>query len=187
MWRARVQRDLKDQPFDEVRTLTPEGIAIEPVYGEDSGHVHTPARRGGRGASIPWEICTLVDTPDPTEAGATAAKDIACGATAIVIKTDKATRWSMDPDNPATPSAAYGQGTSIPSLDAMAQLLGHMEPGQARIHLDAGANAMVISAMCGKNFAGGLNDAANLPPPMWVTFSTVPEFVRTTRSVSVRF
>ena len=29
---------------------------------------------------------------------------------------------------------------------------------------------------------GGLYDAANFPPPMWVTFSTVPELVRITRS-----
>lgn len=77
-WRDAVAKVLKGQPFDVLRTTTPDGV-IEPLYPRDASAVPIVAARG----AAPWGIVQRVDHPDATEANALILADLEGGATGL--------------------------------------------------------------------------------------------------------
>jgi methylmalonyl-CoA mutase len=79
-WAARVRQVLKDRPFDELKSLTADGIEIEPLY--------PPSDRPGletRLAGQRWAIMQRVDHPEAASANTLALADLANGATGVVL------------------------------------------------------------------------------------------------------
>jgi methylmalonyl-CoA mutase len=79
-WEARVGEALKGRPFDELKSLTADGIEIEPLY--------LPSKRAGletRAAGQRWAIMQRVDHPEAASARALALADLAHGATGVVV------------------------------------------------------------------------------------------------------
>ena len=79
-WLKRVDAALKGAHFeDRLITTTPDGIRLEPLYGQ----VHGP--RAARPEQTPWTLSQRVDHPDPAKANALALEDLSNGATGLVI------------------------------------------------------------------------------------------------------
>ena len=80
-WRGRVASDLKGRDFSALRSLTRDGIVIEPLYQARTDRGPLP----GRGER-PWSIVQIVDDPDPERANRQALEDLAGGATGLAIR-----------------------------------------------------------------------------------------------------
>ena len=81
-WIKRVEAVLKGASFEErlVRT-TPDGLRLEPVYGQQSGP------RAARARQLPWTLYQRVDHPTPSRANDMALDDLENGATGLVLVT----------------------------------------------------------------------------------------------------
>ncbi|MGL5363350.1 MAG: methylmalonyl-CoA mutase subunit beta, partial [Bosea sp. (in: a-proteobacteria)] len=80
-WRASVEKVLKGADFTrKLVNTTPDGIAIQPLYGKAEGQVTTGANPGQR-----WQICARVDHPDTDEAARLALDDLEGGASALAL------------------------------------------------------------------------------------------------------
>jgi methylmalonyl-CoA mutase len=77
-WRDAVAKVLKGQPFDLLRTTTPDGV-IEPLYPRASDAVPIAAARG----AAPWGIVQRVDHPDAAMANTLLLADLEGGATGL--------------------------------------------------------------------------------------------------------
>jgi methylmalonyl-CoA mutase len=79
-WRQRVEAVLKGTSVEErLVTTTPDGIRIEPLYGQVDGP------RAARAHQTPWTVFQRVDHPDPAKANAQALDDLANGATGLAL------------------------------------------------------------------------------------------------------
>jgi methylmalonyl-CoA mutase len=79
-WEARVRQVLKGKPFEHLRSLTADGIEIEPLY--------LPSDRPpleARAAGARWAIMQRVDHPEAASANGLALADLANGATGLVL------------------------------------------------------------------------------------------------------
>lgn len=84
-WMKRVEAVLKGASFeDKLVTSTPDGIRLEPLYGQ------TPGPRAAHAMQAPWTIFQRVDHPHPAKANAKALDDLENGATGLVLVSDDA-------------------------------------------------------------------------------------------------
>jgi methylmalonyl-CoA mutase len=84
-WEARVRQVLNGRPFDELKSLTADGIEIEPLY--------LPSDRPGletRPAGARWAIMQRADHPEAASANTLALADLAQGATGVVLVVEEA-------------------------------------------------------------------------------------------------
>jgi methylmalonyl-CoA mutase len=112
-WLALVDKVLKGEPLDRLRSRTRDGISIEPLYGRAA----KAAPLAGRAPGAPWQIAQRVDHPDPAAANADALYDLENGANTLSLVF-------------AGSIGAYGYGLegSAASIDR----------ALAGVHLDAG-------------------------------------------------
>src|SRR5947209_2590555 len=91
-WRALVEKTLKGEPFERLRTHTAEGLVIEPLYAPASGPslLARPAPRDTAGRD--WDLRTLVDHPDPAVANRQALEDLENGAQSLLLALDPSGR-----------------------------------------------------------------------------------------------
>ena len=79
-WLQRVDAVLKGAAFAEsLMSMTADGIAIEPLYGEMQGP------RAWRGEARPWIVSQRIDHNDPAAANAQALDDLENGATGLAL------------------------------------------------------------------------------------------------------
>jgi methylmalonyl-CoA mutase len=79
-WMKRVEAVLKGAAYeDRLVSSTPEGIRVEPLYGQLAGP------RAARPQQTPWILFQRADHPDPAKANAQALDDLANGATGLVL------------------------------------------------------------------------------------------------------
>jgi len=80
-WRKLVEGSLKSRDFSSLRSMTRDGIVIEPLYERrhDRGPIWT---REGR----PWTVVQALDLADPDQANDQARADIEGGATGLSIR-----------------------------------------------------------------------------------------------------
>ncbi len=128
-WRALVDKALKDAPFDTLKTVTRDGIAVEPIYpaGDVKGPLST--RPGGTA----WEIIQRVDHSDPDEANSQALIDLENGASGLALVFSGA------------PSA---RGAGLPvDEEAIKRALAGVHLGMIEMRLQAGPNAIAAAGM----------------------------------------
>ena len=84
-WRALVAKTLGDAPFESLRKVTVEGLAIEPLY------LQAPRPAIAPRALDPdrhWQIRTLTGHPDAARANAEVLRDLAGNAASAIIRID---------------------------------------------------------------------------------------------------
>ena len=98
-------------------STTPGGLSAHALYTADDALPPAPGR-----LQAGWDICTLVDHPDPAEANAQALEDLEHGATSLVLKLDPSGR----------------DGVAVASEEDLARALDGVLLDAAPVALDAG-------------------------------------------------
>lgn len=119
-WRALVEKTLKGEAFDSLRSRTSEDLPIEPLYAAAAspGGFHPRVFDAAR----PWDIRTSVSHPDAAAANGEVLSDLEGGAASVLVRID--------------PTGAHG--VAVGSADGLARVLEGVMLELAPIALDAG-------------------------------------------------
>lgn len=133
-WLALVDKVLKGAPLDKLRSRTPGGLEVEPLYTRDRspGSADEAGVPGAepfvRGAGEPrsddgsWPIRAAITAADPHEANRVALRELERGAGELTVRFDRAFRSGVSPVDEGFSSLAGGDGvliTSVGDLDAV--------------------------------------------------------------------
>jgi methylmalonyl-CoA mutase len=134
-WVAKVEADLKGASFDGLRSTTPGGLALEPLYtAEDVEGMSAPGLPGVypylRGASPlgGWAIRQEYDDPRPSVCKEMIRQDLERGAEALWLR--------LGPRN----------GCRVLTIDELDDLLGAVDLGTTSICLDGGSDALAVAS-----------------------------------------
>lgn len=156
-WLAAVDKALKGAPFDK-KLVTPlyEGIAVQPLYTRHDCPPEAglpglaPYTRGALAAGAGpegWAICTEHDAADPLAVNSAILTDLSRGATALVLRLDRAARAGLDGDDARAEEAAGVDGAMIYSIDDLDRALRGVYLEMVPLSLEAGAQAEPAAAM----------------------------------------
>jgi methylmalonyl-CoA mutase len=158
-WRALVQSELKDAPFDKkMFTTTPEGIQLQPIYRRQdvAGLAHlnsypgfAPFVRGARASGYvqqSWNISQEIAFSSVREFNHAARNSIGRGLTALNMVLDQATRDGHDPDWALPEQVGFG-GLSIAALDDLDRALEGIDLETTSLFIRSGASAMPFAAL----------------------------------------
>ena len=158
-WRALVQSELKDAPFDKkMFTTTPEGIKLQPIYRPESvaalAHVNSypgfaPFVRGAHSSGYvqqSWSISQEIAYSNAREFNHAARNSIGRGLTALNMVLDQATRDGHDPDWALPEQVGFG-GLSIATLDDLDRALEGIDLESTSLFIRSGASAMPFAAL----------------------------------------
>jgi methylmalonyl-CoA mutase len=150
-WLALVDKVLKGAPLSKLRSLTPGGLAVEPLYTRDRspggadeagvpgaapfvrGSATEPHQGGG------WELRALLTNPDPRDANRTALRELERGATELTLRLDRSFRSATPPSSPDFAELAAVDGVLVTSTDDLATVLDGVYLDLAPVHLEPGA------------------------------------------------
>ena len=134
-WLAKVEADLKGASVDRLRSRTPGGLEIEPLYTrEDAGDPASKGLPGGypfvRGAAPlgGWSICQEYDDPRPDVVTAQIAEDLPRGVEALWLR--------LGPRHGC-------RVLTIPELD---DLLGPVDLASTSVRVDGGSDTLAVAA-----------------------------------------
>ncbi|MGF1531132.1 MAG: methylmalonyl-CoA mutase family protein [Puniceicoccaceae bacterium] len=157
-WKAEVERLLKGVPFEKkMRTTTPEGITLEPIYRREdlAGLAHLESLPGGNGArgsrllgyrDQSWEVAQEVFGKNAGEVNGQLLEGLMRGQTAITLVADVATRLGKKTEA-IGPMESWVCGVSLRTLEAMEQCLAGVDPVAAPIYLRMGRAAPAVGAL----------------------------------------
>jgi methylmalonyl-CoA mutase len=158
-WRALVQSELKDAPFDKkMFSTTPEGIKLQPIYRQESvaglAHVNSypgfaPFVRGARSSGYvqqTWSISQEIAYSNAREFNHAARNSIGRGLTALNMVLDQATRDGHDPDWALPEQVGFG-GLSVATLDDLDRALEGIDLESTSLFIRSGASAMPFAAL----------------------------------------
>ena len=149
-WLALVDKVLKGAPLSRLRSTTPGGIVVEPLYTRDDAPAPDAAGVPGeapfvRGSSPEapagggWGIRALLSAPDPRDANRTALRELERGATELTVRFDAAFRAAVGPSDPDFADLAAVDGVLVTSTDDLAAVLDEVLVDVAPVHLEPGA------------------------------------------------
>lgn len=158
-WRAAADALLKGAPFDKVmRTPTPEGITLEPIYRQDSlAGLPLAAENPGQGSYLRgtsatgyrvtgWEIAQELPYGDAAAFNRALLADLACGQNAVNLLLDLATMNGRDPDT-AKPGEVAACGLSIASLADFNRAFRNVLPQAVTFHFQSGCGGLALEAL----------------------------------------
>ncbi len=134
-WLAKVEADLKGQPFSKLRSTTPGGLVIEPLYAPEDAK--DSSRNGLPGAypfvrgSAPlagWVIQQEYDDPRPSVCKDQIQRDVERGAGGIWLR------------------VGPRRGCRIVAIEELDQLLGSVDLAHHSICIDGGPDALAVAA-----------------------------------------
>ncbi|MGB2932106.1 MAG: methylmalonyl-CoA mutase family protein [Methyloceanibacter sp.] len=139
-WQTLVAEALKGAPFASLRSVTYDGIAVEPLYARALDAQVLPGRIAGE----PWGVVQRVDLPDPKLANAQIIEDLNHGANGLVL---------------VFQGAVGDYGFALPATEAaIAEALDgvHLDAG-VRLELDFGPPSRQAAGIVANHVkAGGL-------------------------------
>jgi len=158
-WRSAAEKLLKGAPFDKImRTPTPEGITLEPIYRREDLAGAPAARtmpgadgftRGAHPAGYcgePWRIAQEIPAGNPADFNRALLHDLVRGQDAINLIFDIATARGVDPD-----AAADGEvgacGLSIASLADFRKALNAVFPNAVPVYFQSGCSGLALNAI----------------------------------------
>ncbi len=158
-WRVAAEALLKGAPFDKVmRTPTPEGITLEPIYRREvlDGIPAASALPGTdgclRGTRVegyrvePWEIAQELPYGAPAEFNRALLADLARGLNCVNVLLDIATVNGRDPDS--APAGEVGAcGLSLASLEDAERAFANVVPDAVSFHFQPGCGALPVQAL----------------------------------------
>lgn len=119
-WRALVEKTLKGEPVESLRSTTVEGLVVEPLYAPAAEPAAFQPR--SHHADRPWDVRARVAHPDAAAANRQVLTELESGAASVLLRLD----------------ASGASGVAIGSADGMAALLGGVMLELAPVALDAG-------------------------------------------------
>ncbi len=149
-WLALVEKVLKGAPVEKLRSRTPAGIDIEPIYtragspgsDDDAGLPGSaPFVRGSEPeprAGGEWRIRTLLTNPDPRDANRTALRDLERGAAELTVRFDEGFRSGLGSNDPEFVEKTGVDGVVVTSTDDLAAVLDGVMLDLAPVHLEPG-------------------------------------------------
>ncbi|MTH97965.1 methylmalonyl-CoA mutase subunit beta [Roseibium sp. RKSG952] len=152
-WHKAVEAALKGASPDRLKSVTEDGIGIEPLY---TGRRDTTPRQG-REAGVPWSVIQRVDLVDPADANRQILAELEGGASGLELVSHGS-------------ALAYGAGIRIETLGDMETLLEGVHTDLVGLRLSAGHNSLgmlaVLNAYLDKKAADpqGLNLSAGFDP-----------------------
>lgn len=150
-WLALVDKVLKGAPLSKLRSVTPGGLVIDPLYtrqaapgAHDEAGVpgSAPFVRGSDAAPRSgggWDIRASVASPDPRDANRVALRELERGATQLSIRLDAAFRHGVGPADPDFATLAATDGVLVGTTDELAAVLDGVLTDLAPVHLEPGA------------------------------------------------
>jgi methylmalonyl-CoA mutase len=158
-WRALAQRELKDQPLDELVWQTPEGLAINPLYtrgdldglgADDSLPGEAPYKRGVRAtmyANRPWTIRQYAGFSTAEESNAFYRQALAGGQKGLSVAFDLATHRGYDSDHERVVGDVGKAGVAIDSVEDMKILFDAIPLDQMSVSMTMNGAVLPVLAM----------------------------------------
>lgn len=191
-WLAAATDAQKGAPFDRLRTQTPEGLTLEPIYNAgDADHLphlntfpgFTPYVRGTTPLttrSAGWLAAQQLPYATPTELNNALRNDLSRGQNAVYIVIDAVTARGADPDgNDVKVDEIGGDGTSIATVSDFRRIFSEVDADNLPIILETGGAVtalpvLLIAALENKPIHGAL---LNDPIGYLMTTGTLPASV----------
>lgn len=158
-WRAAADALLKGAPFDKVmRTATPEGITLEPIYRREVlDGLPLVAEHPGQGSYLrgtsasgfrakAWDIAQELPYGDAATFNRALLSDLARGQNSVNVLLDLATMNGQDPDT-ATSGEVGACGLSIACLADLQRAFRHVLPQAVSFHFQSGCGGLAIEAL----------------------------------------
>lgn len=148
-WLALVDKVLKGAPMDRLRSRTPGGLPIEPLYTRATAPDPEAAGRPGRAPFVrgsdptppeggAWAIRSSLTNADPHDANRTALRELERGATELTVRFDEAFRRGVGPADARFSELAARDGVLVTSTDDLAAVLDGVYLDLAPVHLEPG-------------------------------------------------
>ncbi|MBM3484903.1 MAG: methylmalonyl-CoA mutase [Alphaproteobacteria bacterium] len=130
-WRALAERELKGRSLDALSWMTPEGLAIKPLYtaadlemieGRETLPGFAPFTRGIYAtmyANRPWTLRQYAGFASAEESNAFYRRNLAGGQTGLSVAFDLATHRGYDSDHPRVTGDVGKAGVAIDSVEDM--------------------------------------------------------------------
>ena len=145
-WLRLVDKTLKGEGFDSLRSRTADGLPIEPLYTEGPASPVRPAFSPD--PTRPWDLRALVSHPDPAEANRQVLEALENGAASVLLETkpealDRALEGVVLDLAPVALGAGWAGPQAAERLAALAKggpqapLLFHLDPLSALARLGA--------------------------------------------------
>jgi methylmalonyl-CoA mutase len=156
-WLALVDKVLKGAPISKLRSLTPGGITVDPLYtaadldgrSDPSGFPGSaPFVRGSSNRpeqATGWQIRSTVANADPHDANRAALRELERGATELTVRFDEAFRRGVGASDPRFGELAATGGVLITSTDDLDAVLDGVLLDLAPVHLEAGSNVSLAA------------------------------------------
>lgn len=158
-WRAAADALLKGAPFEKVmRTPTPEGITLEPIYRREVlDGLPLAAEHPGQGAYLrgtsatgyrvkSWDIAQELPYGDVATFNRALLSDLARGQNGVNVLLDMATMNGRDPD--AAKAGEVGAcGLSIACLADMSRAFRNVLPQAVSFHFQSGGGGLALEAI----------------------------------------
>ncbi|RZJ03867.1 MAG: methylmalonyl-CoA mutase [Brevundimonas sp.] len=128
-WRVLAEKALKDRPLESLVHLDADGLTVRPLYAGATGVTAISAPRPSDADGRAWDVRSLIEADDATEANAIALSDLEGGAASILLK-----------------------GTVLRDSEPLSRALDGVALELAAVGLDAGldgpeaANALAVAA-----------------------------------------
>lgn len=121
-WLSLAAKTLKGAAVETLAGATPDGLAIQPLYGADDAVAPLTFKAAARGGERPWDVRTIVRHGEAAGANAQILEALAGGAASVLVRID-----------------SRGQtGIAVNSADDLARLLDGVMIDVATVALDAG-------------------------------------------------
>ncbi len=143
-WRLRVSRRPEGADLRLLRSVTPDGVTLEPLYTE-TGSERRLVEPGGGGEGT--GVCALLDAADPLEARMSLRQSLAAGAEGVYLRLDRSTRLGLDLEDDATLASLGSGGMVLQDRAELAVVLDRVDVSGLAIWLEAGGNALPVSAL----------------------------------------
>ncbi|MEI2697368.1 MAG: methylmalonyl-CoA mutase family protein [Microthrixaceae bacterium] len=150
-WLALVDKVLKGAPHSKLRSVTPGGIEVEPIYtrtgspgaADEAGLPGSaPFVRGSDSeprAGGEWRVRSLLTNPNPRDANRTALRELERGAAELTLRFDEGFRSGLAASDPELAGSVGIDGVVITSSDDLATALEGVMLDLAPVHLEPGA------------------------------------------------
>jgi methylmalonyl-CoA mutase len=143
-WRQRVAERLDGVDQAALESVTIDGVAISALYAES---LASPSALRSAGPSSGSTACVLIDDADPAQAEARLRSSLAVGAGGMYLRLDRSTRQGLDAGEEAAAGHLGVEGLVLGDRHELAVALGDNRVGGLEVWLEAGANALPVTAI----------------------------------------
>lgn len=164
LWRARVDKVLKGEPYDSLVSQTADGIEIAPLYPAAGAASPVLRQRPDR----PWSIVQRVDHPEPEAANRLALADLVGGADALKLVFDGSAAshgFGVAPDDLAAALAGVEldlialsldlpPGAEVEAIEAVTRVVSSQRLVPASLDVDFGIDPLGTMAFTGPSAQG---------------------------------